>query len=234
MKEKIDNLVERAKQGPTLLRAGVAAIPWVGGSLDHLLFDKAGEVRMQNAEKAIDSMKKALENLGEEKVSKEWFESEEALDMFKNLLQKVEYEGDKEKINNLANIYCLFGTNEHKDDPNKFAVLETIAKLTKTQRIVFRAMDEVKEESKTGSSDAIQYTATAIWQSSVLEFMRKNLKYIILISGLKKPIQLDTELDILVSFNLLRLIDLPNMNDRGFAMTALGKLALSYMKELPM
>ena len=208
MKEKIDNLVERAKQGPILLRAGVAAIPWVGGSLDHLLFDKAGEVRMQNAEKAIDSMKKALENLGEEKVSKEWFESEEALDMFKNLLQKIEYEGDNEKINNLSNIYCLFGTNEHKDDPNKFAVLETIAKLTKTQRIVFRAMDEVKEESKTGSSDAIQYTATAIWQSSVLEFMRKNLKYI-------------------------RLIDLPNMNDRGFAMTALGKLALSYLKELP-
>ena len=162
MKEKIDNLVERAKQGPTLLRAGVAAIPWVGGSLDHLLFDKAGEVRMQNAEKAIDSMKKALENLGEGKVSKEWFESEEALDMFKNLLQKIEYEGDKEKINNLSNIYCLFGTNEHKDDPNKFAVLETIAKLTKTQRIVFRAMDEVKEETKTGSSDAIQYTATAI------------------------------------------------------------------------
>ncbi len=227
--ETVKNL---APTGEACLRASIAAIPYIGGPLDHLLFDKYAKVQQKNMQQAVEAMKAAMEKMDEEKVSKEWFESEEALDMLKTLFDKIRYEGDKDKINTLSYMYCLFGSKEHIGDPNKYAVMEIVSKLTKSQRIVFRALSEVKEERKSGTGEAITYSATAIWQNSVLQFMQSNLKYIQLISGLGKKVQLDVELDILVSFNMLRFIDVPNMNDRGFYITALGKMALSYMKEI--
>lgn len=232
MKEQITNMVEKAKQGPTWLRAGVAAIPWAGGALDHLLFDKAGEIRMKNVEQALNDMKESFEKIKEEKVSKEWFESEEALDMLKNLLQKIEFEGDAAKVKALSKVYCLFGTKKHKDDPNKYAVLETISKMTSNQRVIFKAVGCVPEVSKTNSSGAISYTGSAIWLSDILGYIKQNNT---VLSQLKSPtgnVTLDVELDILISFNLLRGISMPNMPEKGYSITQLGKLALSYLAEV--
>ncbi len=231
MKEQIDKLVEKAKQGPTWLRAGVAAIPWVGGALDHLLFDKAGEIRMKNVEQALDDMKDCLGKIEESKVSKEWFESEEALDLLKSLLQKIEFEGDKSKVTTMSNIYCLFGTNLHKDDPNKYAVLESISKLTTNQRVILKGVGQVAPVQKTSTSGAISYTGTAIWLSDVLNFLKGNP---LLLSQLRSPnnnVLLDVELDILVSFNLIRLESMPNMPEKGYTITSLGKLAIAYLNE---
>lgn len=231
-KETINNLVEKAKQGPSLLRAGVAAIPWVGGSLDHLLFDRAGEIRMKNVEQAIDDMKDCLDKIKEEKVSKEWFETEEALDMFKNLLIKIEFEKDKAKIKTLSNVYCLFGTNEHKDDPNKNAVLESLSKLTTKQRIILMAVGKVSQKQKTSEESVITATATAIWQSDILAYCQSDSATILqLLSQGGGKTYLDLELDFLVSLNLLRLVNTLNIKDTGYSVSSLGKLAIDYLNE---
>ena len=229
MKEKIDGLVEKAKQGPAWLRAGVSAIPWAGGALDHLLFDKAGEIRMQNVEKTLDAMKDKLGSIDESMVSKEWFESEEALDMFKNLLQKIEFEGDKDKIKALSAVYCLFGTNEHKDDPKKFAVLDILSKLTNNQRVIFKVVNEVPQETKTITEDVMQYTATAKWQSTMLNYCNSNFQ---IRQELKGHVKLDVELEILTAFNLLVNMDVASSKDTAYRVSELGKLAYSYLKEV--
>lgn len=72
MNEQITNMIEKVKKGPTWLRAGVSAIPWAGGSLDHLLFDRADEIRIKNVEQTLESMKDSLGRMEEDKVSKEW------------------------------------------------------------------------------------------------------------------------------------------------------------------
>ena len=42
---------------------------------------------------------------------------------------------------------------------------------------------------------------------------------------------LDEELDILVSFNLIRLESMPNLPEKGYTVTNLGKLVLAYLNE---
>lgn len=129
-----------APSGMGWLRAGIASIPIVGGGLDHLLFDKYAEIQQKNMQLAIDAMKEKMISMEEQKVSKSWFESEEALDMLRNLLQRIMYEGDSIKIKTLSNVYCQFGTIEHKDDPNKYAVLDIISKMTNNQRLTCKTL----------------------------------------------------------------------------------------------
>lgn len=236
MSEATNKALEKIKENaPTAQawgRALVAAIPVVGGSLDHLIFDKADEIRFQKLEQSVKDIEEFISNLDESRIAKQWFESVEALDMFKQLYEKVEFEPSDNKVKALSQIYTLFGTNEHVADPNKKAMLETISKLTDNQRIIFKAAGEVPAEAKTGSGDAISYTATAIWQSSVLKYLNSNVKYLMQLKSATNHVQLDVELDILASFNLVRIQDIPNLNDRGYIITSLGKLALSYLNEV--
>lgn len=227
----LEKIKENAPTAQAWGRALVAAIPVVGGSLDHLLFDKADEIRFQKLEQSVKNIEEFINKLDEGRIAIQWFESVEALEMFKQLYEKVEFEPSDSKVKTLSQVYTLFGTKEHVADPNKKAMLETISKLTNKQRDIFRAVGEVPEETKTGSSDAISYTGRAIWQSSVLKYINRNAKYLVLLKGVTSQVRLDVELDILTSFNLLRIIDIPNLNDRGYAITSYGKLALSYLRD---
>lgn len=235
MSEDNSSVIEKVKEyvptAQSVYRSMVSAIPVVGGSLDHLIFDKSGEIRMQKLEQSVRNIEEIIAKLEDGRIIREWFESAEALDMFKQLVDKIEFEPSDRKIYVLSRLYTLFGTKEHIEDPNKKAMLETISKLTDPQMIIFNAVGEVPEETKTGNSDAISYTGTAIWQSSILKYINSNLKYLMLLKGVTSPVHLDVELDILTSFNLLRIRDIPNLNDRGFVITSLGKLALAYLKE---
>ncbi len=228
MNEQITNMIEKVKKGPTWLRAGVSAIPWAGGSLDHLLFDRADEIRIKNVEQTLESMKDCLGRMEEDKVSKEWFESEEALDMLKNLIQKIEFEGDSAKVKTLSNVYCLFGTANHKDDPNKHAVLETISKLTNNQLVVFRALNETPQEQKS-FGEMITFTATAKWQSSILNYCNSHPE---ILHQLKGHVTINVELDILASFNLITNMNLATSEDVAYRVSELGKLAYSYLREV--
>ena len=223
-----EKMRDLAPSGMGWLRAGVASIPIVGGGLDHLLFDKYAEIQQKNMQLAINAMKEKMVSMEEQKVSKSWFESEEALDMLRNLLQRIMYEGDSIKIKTLSNVYCQFGTIEHKDDPNKYAVLDIISKMTNNQRAVFKAVNEVIQETKTVSEGAIEYTATAKWQSAILDYCNKNAA---IRNQLRGHVLLDVELDILMSFNLIVNLDVGSTKDAAFRVSALGKLAYSYLKD---
>lgn len=232
----------------TAIQAGIAAIPWIGGSLDHLIFDKSEEIRMRNIEMLVKELTESMKVIQEIKISKDWFESIEAIDMFKNLYGKVEFESDTRKIRSLSNLYCCFGTVEHKNDPNKLAVLEIVSKMTNNQKIIFMAVNKVPIEEKTSSTNGINYTAKSRWLSSIIEFVRQKEVMSQLdhppfkIELLKKDgklesvvkrenIFIDLELDILASLNLLRIDNIPNMMDTAYEVTALGRLTYSYLRE---
>lgn len=60
MSEDKNKALEKIKENaPTALawsRALVAGIPWVGGSLDHIIFDKAEEIRIQRLEQSVKNI----------------------------------------------------------------------------------------------------------------------------------------------------------------------------------
>jgi hypothetical protein len=233
IKDTVDNGTEKsmgeemkdlAPSGMGWLRAGVASIPFVGGGLDHLLFDKYAEIQQKNMQQAIDAMKEKMASMEEQKVSKEWFESEEALDMLRNLLQRVMYEGDSDKIRTLSNVYCQFGTIEHKDDPNKYAVLDTISKLTSNQRVIFKAVNEVEEHA--GGVMGGDFVI-ARWKKTIIDYCQNNE---VVKSQLCGDVVYEVELSIITSLNLLINLNIFS-DDYAYKVTGLGKLVYSYLKD---
>lgn len=210
-------------------RALVAGIPMVGGSLDHLIFDKSDEIRLRRLEQSVKDIEECITQFEEGRLKVEWFESLEALEMFKQLLGKIEFEPSDAKVKALSNVYSLFGTTEHSDDPNKYAMMDTISKMTDNQRIIFKAVNETPRETKTFGDGAIEYTTTAIWLSSVLEYVNNHQD---IRKQLRGHVLLDVEMDILTSFNLLVNIQAANSKDTAFTISQIGKRAYSYLKEI--
>lgn len=223
--EKItDNMKDLMPSGMGWLRAGIATIPVVGGGLDHLLFDKYAEIQQKNIKQAIAAMGEKMSTMDEQKVSKEWFESEEALDMLRNLFDRIMYEGDGAKIRALSQVYCRFGTLEHKDDPNKYAAFDAISKLTNNQRVLFLALNDVKEHacSVMGGDFVIARRKTTI-----IDYCKNND---VVISQFRGDVLYDVELSILTSLNLLINLNIFS-SDYAYKVTGLGKLVYSYLRE---
>lgn len=149
--------------------------------------------------------------------------------MFKQLLGKIEFEPSDTKVKALSNVYTLFGTSDHMEDPNKYAMLETISKMTDNQRIIFKAVNETPRETKTFGDGAIEYTTTAIWLSSVLDYIKGHQNISEQLNG---HVVLDVEMDILTSFNLLVNIQAANSKDTAFTISQIGKRTYSYLKEI--
>lgn len=223
--EKIkESMTDLMPSGMGWLRAGIASIPFVGGGLDHLLFDKYAEIQQKNIKHAIEAMGVKMSTMDEQKVSKEWFESEEALDMLRNLFDRIMYEGDVAKIQSLSNVYCQFGTLEHKDDPNKYAAFDTISKLTNNQRIIFLALNDVKEQA--GSVMGGDFVI-ARWKKTIIDYCKNSE---VVKDQLMGDVNYDVELSILTSLNLLINLNIFS-DDYAYKVTGLGKLVYSYLLE---
>lgn len=206
------------------LRAGITSIPIVGGGLDHLLFDRYAEIQQKNIKLTIEELSKAIVEMDEQKVSKEWFESEEALGMLRNLFGRILYEKDATMIKALSNVFCRFGTLEHKDDPNKYAVFDTISKLNNNQRAIFKALNNVPERA--GSVMGGDFVI-ARWKNSIIDYCQK---YEVVRNQLSDDVNYDVELSILTSFNLIINLNVFS-DDYAYKVTGLGILAYSYLKE---
>lgn len=224
----IEKVKEYAPSAQAWGRALIAGIPVVGGSLDHLIFDKASEIRIQRLEQSVKNIEEIISRLDEGRIKLEWFESLEALDMFKHLFNKIEFEPSDNKVRALSQLYALFGTKEHFEDPNKYAVLETIAKLTSNQKVIFLATNEVGKEAKEYSTGDLVETTTAKWKSTILNHIKATPR---LMSKIRGQVVIDVELDIISSFNLLVNLNVSHPQDSAYLVTGLGRLAYSYMKE---
>lgn len=223
----LDTIKKYAPDTLAWSRALISGIPFVGGSLDHLIFDKASDIRFQKLEQSVKNIEQTISHIEEGRIVAQWFESLEALEMFKQLFEKIEFEPSDNKIRTLSQIYTLFGTKEHVEDRNKKAVLETISRLTENQIVIFKAINELPSEKKE-IGDNIIYTVTARWQSALLQYCKSRLQ---IMQQLKGHVALDEELDILASFNLIVNIGIPTNKDIAYRISALGQRAYSYLQE---
>lgn len=235
MKEKETRLdilkskVEESKYVPSgisTIRALVASIPIVGGALDHLIFDKAEEIKAKNIERSIDDINTKMKLISEDKLEKGWFESTEALEMFKQLIDKVQFESDNKKIKTIADIYAVSGTKEFASDPNKFAVLRKAAELTNVQKEILLIMSEVPRRERKFDNAQFESKGTAIWGDDILKAINSNPKGKFWTGELHVP----TEAGILSSLNLVSNVNVMFANVAGFDLTELGRLLVKYIK----
>jgi len=179
-------------------------------------------------EESVKYISDSVSDLEKSRIVLDWFESVEALEMFKQLFEKIEFEPSNSKVKILSQIYTLFGTKEHVTDPNKYAVLETIAKLTNNQRVVFIASNEVRKESKDYSTGDLVETTTAIWKSTILDYIKNTQT---LIGQIKGKVIIDDKLDIIFSFNLLVNLNVSHPHDSAYRLTGLGRMTFNYLRE---
>lgn len=219
----MNDLTKYVPEGIAWARAAVAAIPMVGGALDHLLFDKADAIRIKNIQAALESMSQQLQTTNQEKIDKGWFETEEALAAFKILTDKVSYEPDPEKVDAIGRIVGACGTTEHSDDKRKLSIIEHLSRLSTTQIKLLSVVSKTQMQEKTIPSNSIIQTATAIWLSDIVKNLESGHAF------WEGNLMLVEELEVLESLNTIRRVQLSG-GELGFVVTTLGKLAASYVQ----
>lgn len=213
-------------EGKAWLRAAVAAIPWVGGAVDHLLFDKADAIRNKNIERSLQSLSISVDEL-KDKINQPWFSSEEFLQLLKKLFDSVSFETDKPKIDTLGKIVALCGTKEYGSDQKKCSVFDHIAKLSYVQMNLLRIISSIPIKKKEIKSTALVQTVSAVWLEDVVAELnnRKSNPF------WEGTIVVDQEIEILESLNMVRLVPIWG-NEKAYSLTSIGKLAVNYINKL--
>lgn len=206
-------------EGKTWLRAIVAAIPYAGGALDHLFFDKAEIIRNENIENSIKSLSEEVDKINNQ-LHEAWFSSEEALAMFKKLFDSVSFEPDKQKISSLGKIVAYCGTEKFASDPRKLSVFEHISKLSYVQIKLLNLIKTIPLREKKISSGDIVQTGCAIWLEDIVEKLKSGPNF------WTGTMVVDQEMEILESVNVVRRSPL---SETGYLLTSIGSHAAEYL-----
>lgn len=206
------------------LRAAVASVPVVGAAFDHLLFDKADAIRLGNLEAAIAALSEQLNTVQAESIDKNWFESNEALAVFKMLSDKVSYEADPAKVNALGKVVAACGNVQHSGDERKLSVVEHLSRLSATQIRLLAVVASITPETRKISTGGLEQTITAVWQDKILEVLRAGQRF------WNGQLPLNQELEVLESFNVLRRVQLMGPAEPAFVLTHIGRLAATYVE----
>lgn len=210
--------------GKTIIQSVITSIPVIGGALDHLIFDKADEIRLKNIEKTIDDIKNIVQVFNQSKISKEWFESVECMQMFKLLIEKTQYEPDKVKIANLSRVFVNCGSTELVNNPNKFAVMTKIAEMTSIQQKILQVMGTIQPIRQDFSGGDLKYWSTAIWINQIQDKLERGQPF------WNGTLMLIPELEFLESFSLTK--SPSNRGSQiGYNLTALGHLVNKYLSQ---
>jgi hypothetical protein len=208
----------------TWLRAAVTTIPVVGGALDHLLFDKADAIRLQNLEAALRALSARIAEVPEPSVDKSWFASEEALAAMRFLTEKVGFEPDKQRINDMGRVVAACGLHPQSSDPRKLSALEHLSRLSPIQIRLLKVVAGVPTRTKTISGGSISQTVTAVWTEDVKTALQSGHSF------WEGALNLVLELEVLESLNTLRRVGMFGGSDQPYALTALGRHAAGFVQ----
>ena len=221
IKKKIESFVSENQKG---LRAAVSLIPAVGGVLDHLLFDQYNEIRTKNIEASIKAISEKIDSLDEEAISKEWFASPEALNLFKILVEGIQVEHEEEKVKELARVFAVSGTQAFSEDPLKASILVHLSQMTDVSIKLLRLLSELKPTPKKCHNGMLERTFSAIWPDDILKALGHGERF------WKGSMDVGVEVDILEALNLVKKVESGVSQDFGYHLTTLGTKAAEYLK----
>ncbi|MEJ1221740.1 hypothetical protein [Sediminicola sp. 1XM1-17] len=143
-KDKVENLLNKYSDS-TLFRAGVNAIPYVGGTLDILLssgIQKKSQERFQSLLSELEYQLKCIEG---DKLNYTYLESEEFYDLFVQISNLAVRTRLQEKIKIYANILTSSLILEFQNNTKAEDVLNIIEGLTENDIILIKLISEYLE-----------------------------------------------------------------------------------------
>ena len=236
MKEKIIKIAEKAttsKYVPntsSVFRAGVSAIPVVGGALDHLIFDKSDEIRTRNIEVAIASLENKYQKLENASINLDWFLTGEAVNLFKELISLIEYEDSQEKLDAVSQLYALSSLQQFSNDQQKAWVMRKVSELSNEQRKLFVEVASILPEERKYSSGALQSSESAIWNDAVYNLLNNKVKIDPLYCFWSEGFNVDVQLELLCSAGVLERKHSYFAKNQGYKISVFGLSVLEYLK----
>lgn len=126
MNKKLLKQYETAAEMP-LIRASLQLIPYIGGALDVLIFDKANKIKEKRLVEAIVGLKKSLSTLSEDAIDQSYVESEEFLWLVEKIFTSIASEAKEKKREYLKNLLANSCKIDHEKSDKEilFHVLDS-------------------------------------------------------------------------------------------------------------
>lgn len=118
------------------LRAMIQAIPYIGGSIDTLVFDKAEKIRRQRVMEYLRYIHEYVSRIDAEKIDKSFFQAEEGLAVFEQALKTVIQEAITEKRKVLAAFTVAASVNPLSRRTDHQFLLDCISRMSISQVVV--------------------------------------------------------------------------------------------------
>ena len=237
MEEKIREIAKKMDESKyipttnTLLRASVSAIPIVGGSLDHVLFDKSDEIRMRNIEMAIASLEATYSHIDERLIKLDWFSKGESISLFKELISLIEYEDSPKKIKAISRLYAVSSTKHFADNNQKAWVMRKVSELNDQQRELFTFVSAIPPEKRKSHNGGLVAEDTAIWNDTVQKKLVEKFNLNPEFRFWNEGMNIDFEFELLTSAGLLIRHQSMVSQSRGYNISVFGKIVSRYLRE---
>ncbi|MDA2922244.1 hypothetical protein MYX07_03175, partial [Patescibacteria group bacterium AH-259-L07] len=127
--------VVEEKSKSIALRASLLAIPYIGGTLDFLIFGKASELRLKRLENFINDLRDDFKKISKQSIDQEYLKSEEFSFICEEVIRRAVREYNKSKIN----LYRKFLEKSVLKVPHKYEYrdyLQTLTLLTIKQLVI--------------------------------------------------------------------------------------------------
>lgn len=190
------------------LRALIQLIPYVGSSLDTMVFDKAEKIRRERVIEYLRWIHEYVAHIDTKKMDKHFFETEQGLAVFEQALRTVVQEGIMEKRKVLAAFTVAASVNPLSRRTDQQFLLDCISRMSISQvvallEIAKRQWEIKKDERKHGG----RTWGRAWWgegisdmhYSEVTETVKKALKE----KGIVPQVSIDEIIDGLMSIGML-------------------------------
>jgi hypothetical protein len=130
----------------SILRAAIQTIPTVGSAIDTLLAEKAAKFQERRILSFIETTKRLISQLDQEKISKAFLDSEDFFTLFHATMERVVRSQHEEKIALLSAVFL--GAVASPDDlVTPQIALDVISNLQPVHIKVLRMFDEMRQKN---------------------------------------------------------------------------------------
>jgi len=138
----------------TIIRAGINAIPFVGGTIDVLLSSYGNNFVIKRLESFISELQNQFEQLDNKKIDQSFFETEEGFDLIVKSFSSASRTRQKEKLRLYAKIIkgaITVGKEYEEDEPELY--LKIVEELSLKELMVAQYLYQLKEIERKNPED---------------------------------------------------------------------------------
>lgn len=214
-KNKIETVLEKYSEN-SLYRAGINAIPYIGGSLDILLTSGIQKKTQERFEKFLSELENQIRGIDESKLNYTYLESEEFYDLFVQTSNLAVRTRLSEKIKAYSAILTSSLTSEFKNNLKAEDILNIIEGLTENDIRLIKLISDYWE-----SEDVKKINRDTVFEASSLSEMSINLSEEFIFLGLLRLIK-----NSLIIKHPVRSAPIPNLS---FTVTPMFEVIKDYI-----